>query len=127
MVRCQSQTSKLVRDRILKAFPFPITVSVIESEIRAQAAGYPTEQADRFAEMARSIFAFPNVQPASHSFPHPYPWDPKDPNPGICTEGHMPLRPEIDDPVVDSVREIKGSIDYINETLLPEGFNPVKR
>jgi polysaccharide biosynthesis protein PelA len=113
--------AELIRDRILKVFPFPITVSVIESEIRAQAAGYPTEQANRFADMARSIFALPNVQPASHSFSHPYQWDPKDPNPGIYTEPHMPLRPEIDYPVVDSVREIKGSIDYINETLLPKG------
>lgn len=113
--------AELIRERILKVFPFPITVSVIESEIRAQAAGYPTEQANRFADMARSIFALPNVQPASHSFSHPYQWDPKDPNPGIYTEPHMPLRPEIDYPVVDSVREIKGSIDYINETLLPKG------
>lgn len=113
--------AELVRERILKAFPFPVTVSVIEAEIRADAAGYPKERSGEFEELARSIFRLPNVQPASHSYSHPYQWDPADPNPGIYDEPHMRLNADVHYEAVDAVREIRGSIDYINRTLLPEG------
>ena len=113
--------AELVRDRILKVFPFPVTVSIIEAEIRAEATGYPKERSGEFEEMARSIFSMPNVQPASHSYSHPYQWDRADPNPGIYDEPHMPIKSDIGYDVIDADREIRGSIDYINQKLLPAG------
>ncbi|MDB6119961.1 MAG: putative signal peptide protein [Verrucomicrobiaceae bacterium] len=111
---------EVVRDRVLKAFPIPVTVSVVEADITALAEGVEDEWKSKLVETARSIFAMPQVQVASHSFSHPYQWDPNDPNPGIYTEANMPLKPEAHYPKVDIEREIRGSIDYINRELAPK-------
>lgn len=112
--------AELVRDRILKVFPLPVTVSVIEAEIRALAKGYEESTAGEVRDLARSILAMPNVQVASHSFAHPYQWDPEDPNPGIYTEGFMTMKPSAGYTKVDVEREIRGSISYINTELAPK-------
>jgi len=112
---------ELVRDRILKVFPFPVTVSVIEAEMRTMAEGFEDSDRDMITDTARSIFALPHVRAASHSFSHPYQWDLEDPNPGIYDEPNMPLKPTADYPSIDAEREIRGSVAYINDTLLPPG------
>lgn len=112
---------ELVRDRILRRFPFPVTVSVIEAEIRSLAEGYDDSLAEKSAETARSIFAMPHIQAASHSFSHPYQWDKGDPNPGIYDEPNMPMKTAANYLRIDPVREIHGSIGYINRSLLPPG------
>lgn len=112
---------ELVRDRVLKVFPFPVTVSVIEADMRTLAEGLEDTDRSRIQDIARSIFAMPNVQAASHSFSHPYQWDADDPNPGIYDEPNMPLKPAANYPRIDPAREITGSVDYINKNLLPEG------
>lgn len=112
--------AELVRDRILKVFPFPITVSIIESEIRGESAGVSKEPSF-VQEVAREIFALPNVQAASHSYSHPYIWEPKDPNPGRYEEPCLAMKAEPKFPPLDLSREIPGSVKYINETLLPPG------
>ena len=112
--------AELVRDRVLKVFPFPVTVSVIEADIRGLAEGVDKE-ADAIAKIARDIYALPNVQAASHSFSHPYIWEPRDPNPGIYTEPSLAMKVEPKFPGLDLTREIRGSVDYINKSLLPAG------
>ena len=112
---------ELIHDRILKVFPFPVTVSVIEADMRTLAEGLADSDRDKIQGIARSIFALPHVQAASHSFSHPYQWDANDPNPGIYDEPNMPLKPEAKYPHIDPEREITGSGDYINKNLLPEG------
>ena len=113
--------AEMVRDRILKVFPVPVTVSVVEADVRAWSEGLDDDQQSRIQETARSIFALPQVQAASHSFSHPYLWDPHDPNPGIYTEPNLPLKPVAKYPDIVLDREIRGSVDYINRELLPPG------
>lgn len=112
--------AELVRDRILKQFPLPVTVSIVQSDMEAFAIGIKDEWKGQMIQLARSIFALPNVSAASHSFAHPYQWDSTDPNPGIYDEPFMTLKPEVPYKKVDLEREIKGSIDYINRELLPD-------
>jgi hypothetical protein len=112
--------AELVRDRILKVFPFPITVSIIESEIRGESAGVSKEPSF-VQDVAREIFALPNVQAASHSYSHPYIWEPLDPNPGRYEEPCLAMKTEPKFPALDLAREIPGSVKYINETLLSPG------
>lgn|GEM_PF-494719 len=112
--------AELVRDRILKVFPFPVTVSVVEADMEALAAGLRDEDEGKIKDLARSIYLMPHIQAASHSFAHPYQWDPDDPNPGVYDEPFMGLKPKANYPKVDPEREIRGSIRYINEVLLPK-------
>ncbi|MCB1209615.1 MAG: hypothetical protein KDK97_09830, partial [Verrucomicrobiales bacterium] len=111
--------AELVRDRILKVFPFPVTVSVVEADMGALAAGLRDGDEGKIQELAKSIYALPHVQAASHSFSHPYQWDPDDPNPGVYDEAFMALKAVANYTKVDPEREIRGSIRYINENLLP--------
>lgn len=112
---------EVVRDRILKVFQLPVTVSIIESEIRALAEGLDDESGPRLASAAKSIFALPHVQAASHSFSHPYLWWKDDPNPGVYTEPNLKLKASAEYPEIKADREIRGSVDYINKELLPPG------
>lgn len=111
---------EVVRDRVLKVYPIPVTVSVVEADTTTLAEGVEDEWRKKLEDTARSIFALPNVQVASHSFSHPYQWDPKDPNPGIYTEANMPLKPAAKYPGIDVEREIRGSVNYINRELAPK-------
>lgn len=111
--------AEVVRDRILKVFQVPVTVSIIESEIRALADGIEDASKSKLAATAQSIFALPHVQAASHSFSHPYLWWKDDPNPGVYTEANLKLKPEAGYPDIQMEREIRGSVDYINRELLP--------
>lgn len=112
--------AEIIRDRILKAFPLPVTVSVVEADIRAQVEGLKTEDAPKFASVAREILALPNIRTASHSYSHPYIWEPKDANPGIYDELNLALKPEASYPKIDIDREVVGSVEFINRELAPK-------
>ncbi len=112
--------AEVVRDRILKVVPFPVTVSVIEAEIRGRSVGVDREAA-YLEQVAREIYTLPNVQAASHSYSHPYIWEARDPNPGIYSEPCLAMTAEPRFPAMDLEREITGSVKYINEALLPAG------
>ncbi len=115
--------AEVIRDRILTRFPFPVTVSVIEADIRSWLKVLKPEDAPRYEKIARSIFDLGHVRAASHAFTHPFVWDPADPNPGTYDMLNVTLNDEQKTkyPAIDLTREIKGSIDYINERLLPPG------
>ncbi len=110
-----------IRDQILKKYPFPVTVSVVEAEIEAQMSGLDPNAVSRYREAARSVFALPNVQPASHTYSHPFRW--LDPDPSDETKyptRNLVLKPwtnYTEDISMD--REVRGSIEYINRVLLP--------
>ncbi len=107
---------EIVRDEILERFSFPHTVSVIEGEL-APWGLYP-EKAERLEEVARSIFALPNVEPASHSWSHPFYWkaliygtaEAKEVRYNLSIQGYR----------FSLERDIEGSIKYINKRLVPE-------
>lgn len=115
--------AEVIHRQIIQRYPLPVTVSVVEADIRGWLKTLKPDDATRYEHIARSIFAHPHVQAASHSFSHPFIWDAEDPNPGHYEAVNVALNDEAARryPHIDPVREIKGSIDYINQRLLPPG------
>ncbi|MCF3651875.1 endo alpha-1,4 polygalactosaminidase [Synoicihabitans lomoniglobus] len=110
-------SAQVVRDHILTQYPIPITVSVVEAEVTGAVKGSSPEAARQFERTARSIFALPNVQVASHSYSHPFMWIANDRNAGLYDRPNLELN--VPYPNMDLEREIAGSVDYINRTLAP--------
>lgn len=102
---------EIVRDHILKKYDFPVTVSVIAGEIDPKAAG----SAGR-VRLAREIFSLANVEPASHSYSHPFYWDPAYQNKEVYGRHYGVKIPGYD---FDSGTEIDYSMQYITHTLSP--------
>ena len=107
----QPLCGEVIRDRVLERFDFPVTVSVITGEVSPEALG-----SERLKELAREIFALPNVEPASHSYSHPYYWDPEDTG---KSRYHRLHGIEIPGYAFDPAVEIDGSVAYISRELAP--------
>ncbi len=103
-------------DRVLKVYPVPTTVSVIEGEVAADGK-YP-QLSPKLEAIARQVFALPNVEIGSHGYAHPLDWVLADPQ-YHEEEEHISLHIPGYHFSVD--REIRGSIDYINRRLAPPG------
>ncbi len=112
------RSSEIIRDFILTQYPFPITYSVIEAEVEAISMLQKSDTAPQLREIAKSIFALPNIQMASHAYSHPFFWIEDDPRQTIYNSRHLPLKNNYR---FSLDREIGGSIDYINDQLSPEG------
>lgn len=108
---------EIIRDKIIKKYNIPHTVSIIEGEISPE--GLYSEKSKRLEEVARSIFKLDNVEIASHSFSHPFKWRKieelsRNKN---NTEGYsLPIKGY----TFSLEREIIGSVNYINEKLAPK-------
>jgi polysaccharide biosynthesis protein PelA len=113
--------AEVIRDNVLKRYPFPVTVSIVESDIRGLAWSLQQENSPRYEGLAREIFALKHVEAASHSYSHPFIWDIHDPNPGEYPRPFAPLNPEAGYEKLDLRREIEGSVRYIEDRLLPAG------
>ncbi len=118
----QKNLGEIIRDEILKVYKIPHTISIIEGEISPNGL-YP-DKSKNLESIAKSIFQLENVEPASHSFSHPYKWillyeyfKHKDRN--SYKEGIYNLN--IKDYKFSLEREITDSIDYIDKNLLPPG------
>lgn len=102
-----------LRSRILEKYRIPVTVSIITG-ITAPNGLYP-DRSREFEELARKIFALPWVEAASHSFSHPFRWQPDMQADAGAYHLEIPgYRFSLDE-------EISGSLDYINRRLLPPG------
>ncbi len=103
-------------EEVFKKYPVPTTVSVVEGEVGPQGK-YP-QLSPTFEAIARKIFALPNVEIGSHGYAHPLDWVLADPQYHQEAEQlslHLPgYHFNVD-------REIRGSIDYINQHLAPPG------
>jgi uncharacterized protein (TIGR01370 family) len=113
---------------VIREFGLPTTVSVIEGEVSDD--GPYRSIAPRLREIARRMFALPNVEMASHTYTHPLQWmrvtglaaqNSED----TTTEGgsranYNGLSIDIPGYRYDSAREIGGSINYIDR-LAPPG------
>ena len=64
--------SAVIRDEVLKKYKIPIGVSFVEAEIMAYGV-YP-QYSKKAMKIAKSIYALDNVEPASHTFSHPFKW-----------------------------------------------------
>jgi hypothetical protein len=105
---------EVVLDRVVKKYPLPMTMSVIEAELSPDGL-YP-DMSSYAENVAREIFRSSNVAIASHSYSHPFYWSKAgevDPNGGynLRLPGYQ----------FDLNREIDGSIQYINSRLAPPG------
>lgn len=111
-------------EQVLKGFiePHPLltSVSVIEGEVGPQ--GMFPYLARELEPLARRIFAHERVEPATHTFSHPFFWQPEKATIAPDLRAAYGLKmaiPGYDQ--IDFTREILGSRDYINERLLPPG------
>ncbi len=113
-LRGNPYAGEVVRDRVVRKYPLPMTLSVIEAELSPQGL-YP-KLSSKLEGVAREIFRAPHVEIASHSYSHPFNWH----KAGIeldAEEGNYNL--PIPGYRFDLHREIEGSIQYINRRLAP--------
>jgi hypothetical protein len=113
--------AEVIRDRLLKIYPLPVTVSVIEADIEAQVTGRDPLTAPHSREVARSIFELPNVQPGSHTYSHPFRWSNRDPANDVRPSArNLELKPWANYTAdIDVNREVRGSLEYMNRVLVP--------
>lgn len=113
-------SAEVIQRQILRRFPLPHTVSAIEAETSPQGL-YPDTSAEAEA-LARQMFRLENVEVASHTYSHPFFWQPLEggsaPKSGFVQYGYSMNVPNYD---ANLKREIEGSVSYINERLTPPG------
>ena len=105
-----------VLDEFISPHPFLTSVSVIEGEVGPRGM-YP-HLSRELEPIARKIFADPKVEVASHTFSHPFFWQPEKATKRENFEaqyGYMMAIPGYK--VLDMQREVVGARDYINQRL----------
>ncbi|WBF67284.1 polysaccharide deacetylase [Desulfovibrio subterraneus] len=111
--------AEIIRDRVLAKVDFPVTVSVIQAEVDPKYEGNA-----HLMDVARSMFAMPNVEPGSHSFSHPFYWDSGDDAKAMMFKEKLGLE-QYGIPVkgytFDPKKEIVESARWITENLAPAG------
>lgn len=119
---------EILQREIWDRYRLPITVSVVEGEISPKGV-YP-ELSAQTEPLARKMYQLPYIEPASHSFSHPFSWADavKGKPPGAGNDENGEAAPTLDVPnyKFNLQREIQGSMDYINNTLLQNGKNGKK-
>ncbi|MFO7541403.1 MAG: endo alpha-1,4 polygalactosaminidase [Thiobacillus sp.] len=108
--------AEVLYKEVLKRYPIPTTVSVIEGEISRQGL-YP-QFSSQLEPIARRMFALPHVEAASHSYSHPFKWQKL--AAGVDAEEARDYSLGVPGYTFDDAREIDGSIRYV-ESLLPAG------
>ncbi len=98
---------EVIRDSVLQRYRWPVTVSVVVAELL---------QKPQFQNIARSIFALPYVEPASHTFSHPFYWDDNYSDKEKYSTRHL----AVPGYRFDARHEVIGSISWIDK-LLPPG------
>ncbi|MDD3295627.1 MAG: hypothetical protein PHG20_13195, partial [Geobacteraceae bacterium] len=106
-----------LRSKILQRYRIPVTVSVITG-VTAPNGLYP-DRFPRLERAAREIFALPWVDPASHTFSHPFKWQALSEGSESELEGLHNLY--IPGYAFNLDAEIPGSLEYINKRLAPKG------
>ncbi len=112
---------EIVRDEIIKVYKIPHTVSIVEADVSEEGL-YP-EKSEILKEIAKSIFMLPYVEPASHTYSHPFTWQPEFVE---AKELDYGLHLNIEGYKLDFEREIVGSVNYINRNILGETKSEVK-
>jgi len=104
--------AEIIRDKVLKKYNYPVTVSVIVAEIAPEAVGNK-----ELVDIAKSIYSLPNIEPASHAYSHPFYWNEHytekekyDHQYGIKVPGYLH----------DPKKEVVYSANYISKFLSPK-------
>lgn len=109
--------AELVRDRVVKKYPVPMTISVIEAETSPKGL-YP-ELSPLAEQVAKDIFREPHVAVASHSYSHPFYWAKVEA--GAESDDAKAANLRLPGYEFNLQREIEGSIRYIEQRLTPPG------
>jgi len=106
--------AEIIKDEVLQHYQLPHTVSIVEGEM----TGFPQyiDRLPRMYQVARDIFAMPNVEIATHTYSHPFKWQKVAGHKG---SGKYNLK--LDGYQFSPEREASGSADFINRNLAPEG------
>lgn len=116
-----ARSGMIILERIIEAFGLPITASIIESEINGDSSVYEPREDEDFEALARELFAHPLVEPASHTYSHPFFWSYDDITSRNYPAQNVNIRAEYNYGTIRYPREITESVAYINDKLLPEG------
>ena len=103
-VRPGASSGQVIYDEILTRYRLPTSASVVVAEVEPSLLGSP-----EFFELARAIYALPNVEAGSHSYTHPLDWQKRTRS---FSPAHVPYSVET---------ETAGSVRYMEERLLPAG------
>ncbi len=105
---------ELVRDLVVRKYPVPMTISVIEAELSP--TGLFPGLSPTAEKIAQDIFRTPHVAIASHSYSHPFYW--RIAANSDTADGYNLRIPGYR---FDLKREVEGSVRYIEERLAPPG------
>jgi hypothetical protein len=110
-------SGQVIMREFLQKYPFPTTVSIIEGDT-SRSGVYP-QLSERLESIAKQIFALPNVEPASHSYSHPFDWVKASHGETQSVDSKDPVIMPIPGYRFSAAREVGGSLRYISERLAP--------
>lgn len=108
--------AEIIYENILKKYPLPHTVSVVEGEMTAFPAYADRRQ--RMFDIARKTFELKHVELASHTYSHPFKWH-------SLVNHRSSGKYNLDIPgySYSAERDIAGSLAFIDENLAPADKN----
>jgi len=113
-----------VLNQFIKPYPLLTSVSFIEGEVGPKGMyPYLTRELE---PIAKRILAHQRVEPATHTYSHPYYWQPERESQREDFQADYGLKMPIPGyDVIDFKREVAGSRDYVQDRLAPAN-KPVK-
>lgn len=105
-----SLNGEMMLKRVLEPLKLPITISFVTRDIEKRLDDYYSRE----LEVARKILALSNVEPASHTYSHPFDWERGD----LAIDdsgGSSVLRRK----PIDLEREVRHSIEFIDKISPP--------
>lgn len=112
----KSLCAEVLRDRIYRRFPFPVTLSLIVADVDPKIASDP-KRAKQAQDLARELFRMPNVEPGSHTYSHPFYWN-EEGKTKTRYENRFPYK--IAGYTFNEAQELDGSIRFISGLSPPD-------
>ncbi|MHB1606535.1 MAG: polysaccharide deacetylase family protein [Leptospirales bacterium] len=103
--------AEVLYHEVFTRYSLPFSASVIVSQIDPHYQGTKNR-----VKLARKIFALPNVEAASHTFSHPFYW-----NPTAAQKAEGPVHIQVPGYHFNLDQEVRISLDWMNRNLLPPG------
>ncbi len=116
-------TAQVLLDQVFRKYRIPQTMSIVEYESAPD--GMTPALSPQLEAIARKIFQLPYIEVGSHTYSHPFIWDPSSsPRLGKADSPEALTLP-VPGYTMDLRREIVGAAQYINTRLAPAN-KPVK-
>ncbi|MEA3522142.1 MAG: hypothetical protein U9R50_04140, partial [Campylobacterota bacterium] len=118
-------SGEVLYDEVFSEYKIPMSLSIIEGETApyglygkdSTSVGY-IGISEKLESISRDIFALDNVEPASHTFTHPFYWGKI-----INDDLDKKYRLKVQNYDFSLDREIRGSLDYVTNKLAPKDKN----